>query len=176
MYEQTFSASEAAEITGVSTDLQRKWRQIGILGPRQGKGWTRWGPQELAGLMTLGKLAAVVGPTAAVQAMTESSAIKLGMLVYFQAMAASAGGHQSGEDLGQIRYVALHPERGPRLFSEPREAVEGATEPVVILDTQALGAELAERAGVLAFVSDAGPPPGNWRPAASSGSKAAGVS
>src|SRR3546814_19177921 len=40
--DREFSPAEAAEITGVSTALQRAWRRRGILPENADGNWTRW--------------------------------------------------------------------------------------------------------------------------------------
>ncbi len=48
-----FTPAEAAEITGVSTTLQRDWRRRGILQGKEDGKWTRWGLDNIIQLSVM---------------------------------------------------------------------------------------------------------------------------
>lgn len=52
--EREFTPAEAAEITGVSTALQRDWRRRGILPKREVEGWSKYSVTGLVQLHVLG--------------------------------------------------------------------------------------------------------------------------
>lgn len=164
IYEQTFSASEAAEITGVSVDLQRKWRQLGILDGKTGSGWTRWGSKDLARLVALSKLAGVVGPKAAMAMMAEANATGLAAMIWSYAITAIPGNHRPDSLVDMGRYAVSVGGRPFRLFRDLQVAIAGKTEPALVLDVLSLGEDLTHRAGLVMVNSTEGPPvEGHWR-------------
>ncbi|SCW36814.1 hypothetical protein SAMN02927924_00230 [Sphingobium faniae] len=54
--EREFTPAEAAEITGVSTALQRDWRRRGILAEKVEGKWTRWTLKDVIGLAVMKRL------------------------------------------------------------------------------------------------------------------------
>ena len=51
--DREFSPAEAAEITGVSTALQRDWRRRGILPERKSEGWSRFSVTDIIEMYVL---------------------------------------------------------------------------------------------------------------------------
>src|SRR3546814_9298687 len=51
--DREFSPAEAAEITGVSTALQRDWRRRGILPENADGKWTRWDLNDIIKLSVM---------------------------------------------------------------------------------------------------------------------------
>lgn len=60
-----FSPAAAAAISGVSTELQKKWRFRGFLGEQSTGRWTRWSGGKLCRLTLIGAMANLVGPAMA---------------------------------------------------------------------------------------------------------------
>ena len=165
VYERTFSAAEAAEITGVSTALQRKWRHLGILGAKDDKGWTRWGSRDLARLTVLARLAAMVGPHAAVKMMRRGGeADGVDKLVWFYAMAAPRTKEQA-ERLAFFGNYAVSINRQPfRLHTSVEQALAGESEPAIVINVEEMGAALSSRAGGLMAFEEPGHPAHHWQP------------
>ena len=142
-----FTPAEAEKITGVSVALQRKWRREGH-GLPSAKGWTRWDREGLARLLVLGHLAELVGPARAVSMIGPDQGGSAAALVALQATkqpGASEGVQVADQNLPRF---AVSIGGGP--ITLPRnllEALEGASAPAIVLDLEALGKQLAQRAG-----------------------------
>ena len=157
----TFTARQAAKITGMSEAQQRNHRRHGYL-PKTNQGWSRFTPVELAELLVMQQLAGRgLSPAGAMPILKAMQSSPAAALVSYWARSTPGAINPHPDHVDELEDPDPPPAHTPRYFvfdgvdskvvSSLDQTFEHTSDQVaaIVIDLKALGAQLVDRAGPL---------------------------